>query len=146
MHAQSPQDRPFADSIEFEITDFEQARHALDELPPGVGRVPRVDHGRWEPQRRKPIPTDRALSGITLQWLVTLPHGLQPRVLAERYPRIANEIALHWTDSLRSAGVIDDLFADRRGGRRGFPFEVESELRALRQYLEVIVRRGRVQR
>jgi hypothetical protein len=142
MHAQSPQDRPVADSIDFEITDFEQARHALEEPPPGVGRVPRVDHGRWEPQRRKPVPTDRALSGLTLQWLVNLPPGLQPRMLAEKYPRLANEIALHWSDHLRSAGVIDALFADRRGGRRGFPFEVESELRALRQYLEVMLRRG----
>jgi hypothetical protein len=124
------------ESFDFELTDFEQARHALEELPPGVGSVPRINNGSWELQRRKPVATDRALSGVAMEWLVHLPLDVQPRKLAERFPRIANLIAANWSDRARSVAGLDSLIADRRGGRRGFPMEVESELRGLRQYLD----------
>ncbi len=142
MPTQSPKDPSSSDSIPFEITDFEQARHALDELPPGVGALPQLDANYWEPQRRKAVPTDRALSGTAMEWLVGLPAGLKPRTLPERYPRVANAIAANWSDTLRSAAALDDLLADRRGRRRGFPYEVQTELRALRRYLDVMLRRS----
>jgi hypothetical protein len=145
MHTHSPPD-PADDSIPFEITDFEDARHALDEPPPGVGQVPRLDANYWESQRRKALPTDRALSGTAMAWLVGLPPALKPRILAERYPRLANAIAASWSDHQRSATALDDLIADRRGRRRGFPPEVETELQALRRYVAVMVRRSALPR
>jgi hypothetical protein len=54
---------PSLDSIDFEITDFDAARQVLDDLPPGVGRAKAMEPGYWEQQRRRPTPTDCALTG-----------------------------------------------------------------------------------
>jgi hypothetical protein len=77
------------------------------------------------------VPTDRALQGSTIDWLLELPPPLQPRVLCDRYPRAANAIATAWHGDQRAA-VLDEMLSDRRGNRRGFPPEVISELQALR--------------
>ena len=122
------------DSIDFELTDFDEARHALDELPAGVREVHRLAPGYWEQRRRGPVPTDRALAGTTLDWLLRLPPRVQPRHLAERYPRVVNAIASTWGDRQRSVAVLDDLIVDHRGGRRGFSPDVDAELHALRDY------------
>ena len=45
-----------------------------------------------------------------------------------QYPRIANRLALVWPDAVLAKRVLDDVVADRRGGRRGFPREVADEL------------------
>lgn len=118
-------------SIEFELTDLENARLALEELPDGVDKVPMLALNYWEPRRRKPVPTDRALQGSTIEWLLKLPLSLQPRELCDRYPRAANVLAAAWPGSQRAA-VLDELLSDRRGNRRGFPPEITSELQALR--------------
>jgi hypothetical protein len=118
-------------SIEFEPTNFEDARLALEELPEGVDKVQMLAPDYWEQRRRKPVPTDRALQGRTIEWLLDLPVSLQPRELCERYPRAANAIAAAWHQAERVA-VLDELLSDRGGTRRGFPPEVKSELQALR--------------
>jgi hypothetical protein len=118
-------------SIEFELTDLENARLALDELPDGVDRVQTLAPNYWEQRRRKPVPTDRALQGSTIEWMLKLPPSLRPRELCDRYPRAANVVAAAWSGSERAA-VLDELLSDRRGTRRGFPPEVKSELQALR--------------
>jgi len=118
-------------SIEFELTDLENARLALEELPAGVDQVPTLAANYWEQRRRKPLPTDRALQGATIDWLLKLPASLQPRELCDRYPRAANAVAAAWSGAERAA-VLDDLLSDRRGRRRGFPPEIRSELEALR--------------
>jgi hypothetical protein len=118
-------------SIEFELTDLEHARLALEELPEGVDKVPMLALNYWEQRRRKPLPTDRALQGSTIEWLLKLPVSLQPRELCDRYPRAANALASAWHAGGRAA-MLDELLSDRRGNRRGFPPEVKSELQALR--------------
>ena len=118
-------------SIEFELTDFEDARLALEELPEGVDKVPKLAPDYWEQRRRKPLPTDRALQGRTIEWLLKLPASLQPRELCDRYPRAANALAAAWHGGERVA-VLVELLSDRNGTRRGFPPEVKSELQALR--------------
>jgi hypothetical protein len=118
-------------SIEFELTDLENARLALEELPDGVEKVPMLAPDYWEQRRRRPLPTDRALQGSTIEWLLKLPAPLRPRELCDRYPRAANALASAWQGSERAA-VLDELLNDRRGRRRGFPPEVRSELEALR--------------
>jgi len=121
------------ESFDFEITDFEQARHALEELPPGVGQVPQAT-GYWDQKRRKPLPTDRALSGAAMEWLVHLPPDLKPRNLAEKYPRVVNTLAEFWFDPAHRVEMLDSLLDDKRGGRRGFSLEVQAELRNLRKH------------
>jgi hypothetical protein len=118
-------------SIEFELTDLENARLALEELPDGVDKVPMLAPNYWEQRRRKLLPTDRALQGSTIEWLLNLPASLRPRELCDRYPRAANAVAAAWHGSQRAA-VLEELLSDRRGTRRGFPPEVKSELQALR--------------
>jgi len=123
-------------SIEFELTDFEDARLALEELPEGVDKVPKLALDYWAQRRRKPLPTDRALQGRTIEWLLKLPASLQPRELCERFPRAANAIAAAWHDGGERVAALDGLLSDRNGTRRGFPPEVKSELQALRYALD----------
>lgn len=134
MH-RGPQDPASGDpgSIDFEPTDLSTARAALDELPAGVGRAPTLEPGYWEQRRRKAQATDRALSGGTIDWVLSLPPSLRPRELCERFPRVANALAEAWRDPPRRAALLDDLLLDRRGGRQGFPPEIRREIEQLRR-------------
>jgi hypothetical protein len=118
-------------SIDFEITDFDLARRALDELPAGVAAVQRLKGSNWESMRRKPLPTDRALTGEAMDWVVGLPSNLRPYSTCEQFPRVVNAIAASWNDLPFSLRVIDHMVNDYRGGRRGFPLAVQNELQAL---------------
>ena len=123
--------QPALDSIDFEITDFGSARQVLDDLPPGVGRVKSLQPGFWEQQRRKPTPTDRALSGAAMDWVIGLAPALRPHATCEHFPRVVNAIASAWSDTAFSLQVLDHMINDYRGGRRGFPVAVQQELAAL---------------
>jgi len=127
-----PKNTPPPGSIDFELTDFADARHALDDLPPGVSEVQHLlQPGYWEQRRRKPVASDRALTGVALDWLIHLPPAARPANLAERYPRVVNAIAGRWDNLERSLLMLEDLIVDHRGGRKGFASEVDAELRAL---------------
>lgn len=137
MTPPSPRKRPAPHgSIEFELIDLEHARLALEELPEGVDKVPTLALNYWEQKRRKPVATDRALQGSTIDWLLKLPPALRPRELCDRFPRAANVLAAAWSDAEQRVEALDELLTDRRGNRRGFPPEVRSELQALRYAVE----------
>ena len=119
------------DSFEFQLTDFDEARQALDELPPGVGEAASLAPGYWQTRRRTPTATDRALAGFAIDWLLALPGDVRPTVLCDRFPRIVNQIAVHWPDRAQAADALNYLLTDARGGRRGFGIEIEAELRRL---------------
>ncbi len=86
-------------------------------------------------QARAPArPQDHKLSEPARRWLATLPPAILPRALCSQYPRIANRLALVWSDAVLTAHVLDNLLVDRRGGRRGFPQAVRDELLALAQH------------
>lgn len=118
-------------SIDFEWTDLQTARQALDELPPGIGRAEAQAPGYWESRRRKPASTDRALTGGTLDWLMALPPSQRPHVTCERYPRIANRIAESWHSTSERTEVLRSLLCDDRVGRRGLPGDVRREIESL---------------
>jgi hypothetical protein len=122
-------------TIEFELTDFSDARDALDDLPEGVREVQALAKGGWEAQRRKPLASDRALTGKALEWLIGLPAELRPRQLSESYPRVANLIAEYWGHPQRRIEVLDELLTDSRGKRQGFPAAEAQELRNLRKHV-----------
>ncbi|TMH17954.1 MAG: hypothetical protein E6H64_14315 [Betaproteobacteria bacterium] len=71
----------------------------------------------------------------TQKWLEGLPRRVQPHVLCDYYPRIANSLAAVWEDTEGLRAYFDGLFIDRRGGRQGFPSDVLNDLRVLRYYL-----------
>jgi hypothetical protein len=124
--------------LDFELTDFDSARQALEELPPGVAEVKRLQPGYWEERRRAVAPTDRALAGVTLDWMAKLPPTVRPARLAERYPRVANQLAQNWASGMKCAETFNDLLVDQRGGRHGFPYDVEAELKGLKEYRSVL--------
>ena len=119
------------DALEFELVDFVRARAAHDEIPPGVGTLappPEV----WEARRRKPGPIDRALAGVTIDWMISLPVPVRPYALCEQFPRVTNALATAWKDPVKRRALLDDLMLDRRGRRTGFPDAVRMEIETLR--------------
>jgi hypothetical protein len=129
---QQPQKPPAPlDALEFEITDFDDARRSLDELPAGVQAVQRLTPGYWEQRRRGALPSDRALTGTAMDWIVALPPPIRPHSTCEQFPRVANAIAESWEDVPLCTRVLDHMIHDYRGGRRGFPPTVQSELNSL---------------
>ena len=82
--------------------------------------------------RQPPRPQDLLLSALAQAWIGALTESERPAALATQYPRIANRLALCWDDSDLLDRVFDDLLVDRRGGRRGFPPDVQAELLRLR--------------
>ncbi len=89
---------------------------------------------QWETVRRTPRHNDEALTGTARRWLRQLPPGRRPQRLCVLYPRVANAIAWHWRDPGQRQGLLDELLADRRGGRQGFPKLVVAELRRLAEH------------
>jgi hypothetical protein len=134
---------PSFDALEFEITDFDVARRALDDLPAGLAEVQRLNSGfgEWDRKRRRPLPSDRALTGEAMDWVVQLPPALRPHTTCEQFPRVVNAMAASWSDMAFSLQVIDHMINDYRGGRRGFPAAVQSELQELYRYQSVRQRR-----
>jgi hypothetical protein len=122
------------DSIDFELTDFEDARQVLDDLPPGLAEAKHMQPGYWEQQRRRPVATDRALTGMAMDWVIGLPAALRPHATCEQFPRVVNAVAGAWADRAYGAQVLDHMINDYRGGRRGFPAAVRQELDALLVY------------
>lgn len=118
-------------SIDFELTDFDSARQALDDLPAGVAEVQHMRPGFWEQQRRKSTPTDRALTGAAMDWVIGMPPALRPHATCEHFPRVINAIAESWPDVAYSLQVLEHMIRDHRGGRRGFPAGVQRELAGL---------------
>lgn len=132
MHNRLPPDP--SQPLDFDLTDISDARHALDELPPGITAVQAQQPGFWESRRRRAVPTDRALAGATMEWVVNLPPPLRPQQLCERYPRVANQLAAAWLDDESAASCFESLLNSRRLFRKGFPPEVAEEIVRLRDY------------
>lgn len=124
------------EALEFELTDFSSAKQAMDELPPGVTTAQTLVPGYWESRRRKPVATDRALTGAAIDWLLSLPAALRPTATSERYPRIVNAIATSWANPHERAALLSGLLADPKRPRTGFPAPVRIELEALQASLK----------
>jgi hypothetical protein len=74
----------------------------------------------------------------TKVWFENLPPSVRPHVLMRQFPRIANFIAAAWDDLLQFEIYIDSLLNDKRGGRKGFPSDVISELGTLNTYRHTV--------
>jgi len=98
--------------------------------PPQGGAHPDFDN--WSAVR-KARPVD-VLLPIGHRWIRELPADVRPEELAARFPRIVNLIALQWNDRKRCPTYFQELLADRRGGRQGFPPKVRHELSNLHDF------------
>jgi hypothetical protein len=135
MHDRKPSSpKPELGAIDYEPTDFWDARVAHDQLPPGVDEFGRMQPGYWEERRRRSMATDRALTGRSLEWLIGLPEVVRPEALRDQYPRIVNGLSERWPDHARVLPYFEHLLNDPRPGRRGFPEAVQRELELLCEY------------
>ena len=82
---------------------------------------------------RKAAPVNEPLPA-TMKWIARLPTSVRPYALLRQFPRLANVLAMASRDNEALSECLYDLLIDHRGGRRGFPAQVESELLALRKY------------
>ena len=136
----NPGKQPFNPSglIEFEITNVADARKEA-EKPAAIVALEKLLPGYWEEQRRPPSPSDRALTGKAMDWLMALPANARPKALSEQYPRIVNHLAEHWGDLACAQLSLMRLLADERGGRKGFSLQIEQEIGRLAAYVQSLL-------
>ena len=136
----NPGKQPFNPSglIEFEITDVNQARKEA-EKPAAIVALEKLLPGQWEEQRRPLTPSDRALTGKTIDWLMALPVSARPKALSEQYPRIVNHLAEYWVDPACTQLALMRLLADERGGRKGFSLQIEQEIGRLAAHVQALL-------
>ena len=91
-----------------------------------------AENGDWK-LSRKAQPANVVLP-FTRRWVNDLPQHLEPQALLRLFPRIANRLANAWGDADACRMIFDELLADKRPGRRGFPPEVVSDLVRLRAH------------
>lgn len=135
--AASP-DSVWDEGLDFEHTDIEEARRILDAESISQFDVVSLDKPeRWKRLRRTSLPTDRALTGKALEWLMGLPPTLRPNHLSRHFPRIVNALAEIWHEPEQCQAAFDRLLHDSRKGRKGFPPAVHDELAALQEWTQV---------
>lgn len=126
------------EGFEFELTDIEEARRILDTESvsqfDGATIVP-AEH--WKRLRRGKLPTDRAVTGRAIDWLLALPPALRPQNLSLQFPRITNALAEVWHEPEQCQAALERLLCDGRKGRKGFPCAVHDELSALRNWTQI---------
>jgi hypothetical protein len=88
----------------------------------------------WEKERSPQREQDLLLSDQVLGWLQQLPQPVRPSELCAHYPRVANRIALCWSDPYLTEQVFDALLLSQRGKRNGFPPRVAAEMMRLRAF------------
>jgi len=127
------------DGLEFELTDFEEARRILDRESLSQFDLSTVaPPERWKRLRRAKLPTDRALTGRAIDWLLALPSTVRPQNLSQQFPRITNALADVWHEPQQGLAALDKLLCDGRQGRKGFPAVVRDELIALRNWKQTL--------
>ena len=86
---------------------------------------------------RKAQPADYLLPK-SVEWFTRLPRAVRPLALVNKYPRIANTLALDWNRSPACRGYFVDLLTNGRGHRQGFPADVDRDLRRLCDYYHTL--------
>ena len=109
--------------LEFEKVSFEDARKALETKT-------RVDEAKGWRGERAPERIEPFLEA-TVRWMDSLPASLRPVGLARDFPRIANKLGESWKRPARCDEYFEQLLIDHRGGRKGFPFAVATEVSKL---------------
>jgi hypothetical protein len=132
--------QPFKPSglIEFEFTNVDDARKEA-ERPAAIVALEKLLPGYWEEQRRPLTPSDRALTGKAIDWLMALPVSARPKALSEQFPRIANHLADHWRNPISTQLALMRLLADERGSRKGFSLQIEQEVGRLSAHVQALL-------
>jgi hypothetical protein len=70
----------------------------------------------------------------TVAWVASLPPPMRPHCLTSQFARVANQLGAVWTDAAACREYLASLLIDTRGGRKGFPEAVLSEIEALQAF------------
>ena len=101
-------------------------------------RAARLDTPRtpadWARARDAERKQNQLLSAQAVAWAERLAPRVKLANLLQRYPRVANLLALCWADPALTSAQFEALLIDARGDREGFPPPVAAELMRLRQY------------
>ena len=89
-------------------------------------------------QRSPMAPHEMKLMPSTTAWIDSLPLECRPTALAEKYPRIANELSQLWNFRAKFKAKIFSYMIDDRGNRQGFPPDVLMNLTNLKSYFDII--------
>ena len=116
------------------LFDIFRRKHALKAAAARRRRA--IEASERGPGSRTASPPAEQLSSAAAGWLRTLPVRLRPMHLCNSFPRVANKIALAWSDGDLADNVFNELLLDRRGNRRGFPPAVAAEILRLHAYHE----------
>src|SRR5829696_5838646 len=95
-HSGTPASTLYDDGLEFELTDFEEARRVLageSTSTPSIRAAAVVSPAEWKRLRRATL-----LSGQAIDWLLKLPPALRPQHLRTQFPRIAHALAVVWDE------------------------------------------------
>lgn len=81
-----------------------------------------------ESLRRPTHDDDFLLSNGASRWVFSLAPDDRPEWTVLHYPRVVNRIARCWSDRELLETLFEELLVDRRGGRAGFPPQIQAEL------------------
>jgi hypothetical protein len=88
-----------------------------------------------DPELRQRQPQRRSLTDAAHVWLARLPPRFQPLCTARLHPHIVNRMAELWATPEQLPAYFNELLLSPREGRRGFAFEVLTELFDLQSLL-----------
>ena len=118
---------------EIHVNDLSRRRPTIT-LPDKPERiVPAAENDAHFARRAAPANEPFA---ATFKWIAALPRDVRPVALLQQFPRIANSLARAWSDPTAFRAYMFELLIDRRGGRKGFPEKVRTELLTLRAYFD----------
>jgi hypothetical protein len=95
-----------------------------------------VDYSK---RRHNPEKDDLELSEAGLAWLASVDQSARPIRLAASFPRIVNRMAKLWKIPREMDRYFDELLADTRGNRKGFPLNILMELSTLKDFYKAKV-------
>ena len=85
-------------------------------------------------KRQAPRPEDEHLLALTQNWLGTLPKGVRPIHLQDKFPRIANELSRIWLEPAALDHYFEEKEFSPRIDRLGFPPVIKEELLCMHLY------------
>jgi len=85
-------------------------------------------------RRHQPEKDDLELSAAGQALLAYLEESVRPKELAAAFPRIVNRMAKLWKMPREMDRYFEELLADTRGNRKGFPLKILMELSTLKDF------------
>src|SRR6266853_6868674 len=117
-----------------------ESRHMDIAYPMKPNAATQVDYSK---RRHQPEKDDLELSPAGEALLAYLEESVRPKEIAAGFPRIVNHMAKLWKMPREMERYFEELLADTRGNRKGFPLKILMELSTLNDYYKAKTRTGK---